>query len=286
MRKLFLMLAVLLLASAAYAVEDVNVYCTADGNVVTVSYSATADANLPRAFGLDIKLSNAETITSVTPLSPEPNGYWVYPGSYDETPETPVGDPCDSDDTLPGIDHNGITIEMGSLHSPTEANSPNAPRLSGDLFKFTVSGDCNVTISGNAARGKVVFYDAKNEDDGRDVVYTVCTVVLDCFPGNDPKYDQWVTQHKPKAWCCDGQADGDATGDGKSNVLDLFAVKKGYGKNFATGPWGTGSGEYNCAADFNHDGNVNVLDLFVVKQHYGQTVGTACADISDCPSGP
>lgn len=175
MRKLFLMLAVLLLASTAYA-ADVTISCTADGNEVTVSYTASADVNIPRGLGLDIKLNNDETITSVTPLDPN---FWVYPGTYGDT-NVPIGDPCDSSDTLPGIDSNGVTIEMGSLHSPPEVNSPNAPDISNDLLSFTVSGDCNVAITGNAARGKVVFYDATNEDDGRVVVYTGCEVVLGC----------------------------------------------------------------------------------------------------------
>lgn len=177
MRKLFLMLAVLLVASAAYA-ADVTISCTADGNVVTVSYTASAEANIPRAFALDIQLSTDATITDVTPLDPN---YWVYPGSYDEDPCTPVGDPCDSYDTLPGEDSNGITIEMASLHSPTgNVANPNAPDISNALLSFKVSGDCNVYISSNAARGKVVFYDATNEDDGRDVVYTGCEVTKGC----------------------------------------------------------------------------------------------------------
>jgi phosphoribosylcarboxyaminoimidazole (NCAIR) mutase len=174
MRKLFLMLAVLLIASVAYA-ADATVYCTVDGNEVTVSYTASAEANIPRAFGLDIQLDNGEAIDGVTVLSTD---YWVTPGSYPGT--DPLGDPCDSTDTLPGLDSNGITIEMGSLHSPPEVSSPNAPALAGDLISFTVTGECNVAISGNAARGKVVLYDATNEDDGRDVVYTGCEVAMGC----------------------------------------------------------------------------------------------------------
>jgi hypothetical protein len=186
MRKLFLMLAVLLIASVAYA-ADATVYCTVDGNEVTVSYTASAEANIPRAFGLDIQLDNGEAIDGVTVLSTD---YWVTPGSYPGT--DPLGDPCDSTDTLPGLDSNGITIEMGSLHSPPEVSSPNAPALAGDLISFTVTGECNVAISGNAARGKVVFYDATNEDDGKDVVYTGCTVVLACDCVGDINGDNWI----------------------------------------------------------------------------------------------
>jgi hypothetical protein len=184
------MLAVLLVASAAYG-ADVTISCTAEANLVTVHFEASAEVNIPRAFALDIELDNAEKIHNVTPLMDDPNEFWVYPGTYPASPGSPVGDPCDSDDTLPGEDHNGVTIEMASLHSPPEATSPNAPGQSGDLLSFTVTGSCNVNITGNAARGKVVFYDATNEDDGRDVVYTGCPVLI-CCPGdgdNDEDYD-------------------------------------------------------------------------------------------------
>jgi hypothetical protein len=176
MRKLFLMLAVLLVASAAYG-ADVTISCAQVGstNEVTISYLASAEVNIPRAFALDIKLSNAETIYAVTPLDPN---YWVYPGSYPSDPNGPVGNTGDSSDTLPGIDSNGVTIEMASLHSPPEVTSPNNPEVTNDLLSIFVTGGCDVNIVGNAARGKVVFYDATNEDDGRDVVYTGCAVSM------------------------------------------------------------------------------------------------------------
>jgi hypothetical protein len=62
--------------------------------------------------------------------------------------------------TLPGLDSNGVTIEMGSLYYPTGDNSPNAPDLSGTLLKFTVChvfNGCTVEIRENTARGGVVL---------------------------------------------------------------------------------------------------------------------------------
>jgi hypothetical protein len=201
MRKLFLMLAVLLVASTAYA-ADVTVSCAqvADTNEVIVSYVASAEANIPRAFALDIQLDNDETILSVTPLDPN---YWLYPGTYPGG--EPIGDPCDSSDTLPGIDTNGVTIEMASLHSPPEVSSPNAPDQLNDLLRIFVSGTCNMSISGNAARGKVVLYDATNEDDGRDVVYTGCTITI------------------PPPGCA--TCPGDLNGDSIKKLVDMYMLR-------------------------------------------------------------
>jgi hypothetical protein len=249
MRKLFLMLAVLLVASAAYA-ADATISCTADGNVVTVSYTASAEANIPRAFSLDIQLSTDATITDVTPLDPN---FWVYPGSYGDDPCTPVGDPCDSDDTLPGEDSNGLTIEMASLHSPPEVNSPNAPDISNALLSFKVSGsdDCNVYISGNAARGKVVFYDATNEDDGRDVVYTGCEVVI--FSG-------------PDCWTWPFQCYGDSVNnDGLLNSSDFLAFRPSYNKTYP-------DAAYNPCCDSNRDGRVNSTDFLTFRSNYNKDV--------------
>jgi hypothetical protein len=176
-----------------------------------------------------------------------------------------------------------MTIEMGSLYADGDPCHPNPPANSGELLRFKVSANCTVTVAGNPARGNVV-----NEDTAEAATNlpTQCTVQLDCFPSSNPKYAQWLLQHKPKAWCCAAQWLGDATGDGKSNILDLYAVKRAWGKTFALGPWGTALGQYNCAADFDHSGAVNILDLYNVKNHWGQTVGAACTDITDCPSGP
>lgn len=277
MRNLFLILAVLLIASAAYAV-DATVYCTADGDTVTVSYTANGDANTPRAFGLDIQLDNDETIDSVTVLSTD---YWVYPGTYGEDPCTPVGDPCDSDDTLAGIDSNGITLEMGSLHSPPEVSSPNAPAAAGDLIEFTVSGDCDVTISGNAARGKVVFYDATNEDDGKDVVYTGCSVSTECFPSCHPDYADWVSLGKPESWCNPRQCHGDADG-----VQEGTLIKKWVSSNdlaILVAQWQTN----NLDADFDHEAEGTLIkkrvssnDLAILVANWQTNPAPDCLD---CP---
>jgi hypothetical protein len=138
-----------------------------------------------------------------------------------------------------------------------------------------------VYISGNAARGKVVFYDATNEDDGRDVVYTGCTVDLGCFPSDDPKYQTWLDVGKPKCWCCLYHDQGDATGDGKVNIFDLIRIKAAYGEQYP-------SGDYDCTADFTHDGKVNIFDLIRLKGNYGDNYGYSCPTEwkNDCGPNP
>ena len=275
MRKLLLMLAVLLLASAAYAV-DVTISCTAESNVVTVSYTATAEANIPRAFGLDIWLNNGEKIHNVTPLDPN---YWVYPGSYPGN--DPNGDPCDSDDTLPGVDTNGITIEMGSLHYPPEVNSPNNPEITNELLSFTVTGDCDVNIAGNAARGKVVFYDAENEDDGKVVVYTGCTVSIGCLKVGETvggvyitqaMRDLWDSLGQPICWCYDCHWKGDTDGDCDVDYYDVTDAVDGWNDYNDTNPDG-------LCADVDNDGDVDYYDVTDVRDGWDN----GCGDCTPLP---
>jgi hypothetical protein len=224
MKKLCFVLTALLLAVPAAYAADVTISCTDDGDEVTVSYTASADANKPRAFGLNIELNNGETITSLTLLDPN---YWVYPGTIDinesgviENDGNGIGQQDDAayPDTLYGLDSNGITIEIGSLHSPPEYDSPNAPDLSSDILKFTVSGDCNVAISGNAARGNVVLYDTT----AADVDYgSGCTVTIGAASCRDQfttteqaLFDRYSANGKdPNSWCWQYQCYGDATND-------------------------------------------------------------------------
>jgi len=185
------MLAVLLLASAAYA-ADVTLSCTVDGNEVTISYVASADVNTPRGLGLDISLTNGATVGAVTELDTD---YWVFPGSIDIND---LNFPSGTAVGAGGTGSSSMTIEMGSLHYPTDpcASNPNAPGTSGDLLKFTVdangASDTLVTIAGNAARGNVVLYDASEADvdygSGCTVTFGGCATCR-----GDTNGDDWVT---------------------------------------------------------------------------------------------
>ena len=187
MKKLICVLTLLLLASTAMA--DVTISCSSSGKTVTVSYTATENANKPRALGLDITVDGDGTIGNVVPLSQK---FWVFPGTnglniadLNFPSGTPVGDPCQApSDTELGVGSNGITVEMGSLHYPPEVNSVNAPGLGPiDLVSFDVSctNDVNVTIAGNAIRGKVVNYaaSAATVAEVSSGIYATCEVVIE-----------------------------------------------------------------------------------------------------------
>jgi hypothetical protein len=324
MKKLCFILTALLLTSAVYA-ADVTITCNAPpgSNEVTVSYVADMNAHIPRAFGLDVKLDNAQTITSLTPLDPN---YWVYPGTIDinqsgviESNGTGIGQQDDAayPDTLYGLDSNGITIEMGSLHWPTDCNSPNAPDISNDLFKFTVSGNCTVTISGNAARGKVVLYDATQADVATVAtdVYAQCTttIVDECLKSTATGYADWLGQpagvawsmpwNKPDCWCyprqCRGDADGAPSYPGVPIWVDLtdLNILRGaigiYVTNPPPGNWPAGG---ECA-NFDHQMSypgvpipVDLADLNILREYIGDYGTVPCCDENgDCtiePSDP
>ena len=199
MKKLICVLTLLLLASTAMA--DVTISCSSSGKTVTVSYTATENANKPRALGLDITVDGDGTIGNVVPLSQK---FWVFPGTnglniadLNFPSGTPVGDPCQApSDTELGVGSNGITVEMGSLHYPPEVNSVNAPGLGPiDLVSFDVSctNDVNVTIAGNAIRGKVVNYaaSAATVAEVSSGIYATCTVDATCV-GNVKNDDSIV----------------------------------------------------------------------------------------------
>lgn len=189
MKKMFLVMAVLLLVAPAMA--EVKITCvqgTAPGqdNIITVSYDAISEANLPRAFALDITLTdtlgaNNAVISSVTPAkvgesNSSSRGYGIFLGSdgvdinedTGEVNKPPAGrgwgnpaanpaDPC----AQPGIGTNAVTVELASLYKgPQGVGNPNAPPKSGAMFTFTVNNKaCHVTVSLNARRGGIVKED-------------------------------------------------------------------------------------------------------------------------------
>jgi hypothetical protein len=294
MKKLICVLTLLLLASTAMANVTISCAQVGDTNEVIVSYVATEDANKPRGMGLEITADSGATIGNVTPLSPDPNGYWVFPGSIDVNDVNfPSGTPHANDIT------GGIIVEMGSLHYPAEVNSVNAPGDSGDLLSFTVSGDCNVSIAGNAARGNVVNYDAE----AADAVYSGCTVTLipvytGCFPLDHPDWDEWHSVGEPNSWCypkqCHGDADGADQEAGRGNYVsvgsdDVTVLLAGYNESGYSGSPDLDGTDPDSdpdtwiAADFDHSrqeagrGNyvrVGSNDVTVLLQYYNEASAT------------
>jgi len=157
-----LAIAVTLLA-ASRALATVVLTCTDLGNaVVELSYDASQEASLVRAFGLDITVSHG-IINSIGDLSFD---YWFYPSSTIIDPETgkvidpgtPIVPP-DAPGALGGLGTSGMTIEMGSLYREDDPIHNTPPSVTGVLFTFTVSAECDVTVAENSVLGGVVLED-------------------------------------------------------------------------------------------------------------------------------
>ena len=175
MKKIIVSLAVLLMfavpASAAVTITATR----GTGDQVEVSFTNTEQAINPvRAFALDITIDDSDAnIVLVDPnMTGESTavnpGYGVFPASFSRVidPETPNwDDPTYTpvallqdlpSDTQPGIDSNGITVEMGALY----VGGPNKP-IEGLLFTFDfdIVADCNVELALNVSRGGLVMED-------------------------------------------------------------------------------------------------------------------------------
>jgi len=219
MRGVILIVTILMPAITAWA--RVDIWCTFEGDQVTVNYRVVGEPNKVSAFALDITVDNGAKIKSISNLSSD---YWVYPGSIQivDGEVNDVGSPiCDpnSPGALGGLDTNGITIEMGALHDPPgDAYLPS----SGVLLKFRVDPiqDVSVIIRENAVRGGVVL---TNPSLPLDPNITNCSFCFACFPCTYLTYKDWLALKKPNCWCgklgtpqwpyqCDGDAAGDVQG--------------------------------------------------------------------------
>ena len=165
MKKIFLIVAILMLATPAFAVTvDITLRAGDDVNQVEVWYDVTdpvltcPDGNRPRAFGLNITTGGDANIIDINvPFEGECDdvnkGFGIFPGtiSIADGEVTGWGGPIAPDDDPgaegTGIDTNTIIAEMGSLY--TGANCPDPCAM---LFFITVELDCNVCVTGDAAR--------------------------------------------------------------------------------------------------------------------------------------
>jgi len=261
MKKTILLVALLLAAPAMAAVQlSCSVNTTAD--TLTISYNASTEAELVRAFALDVVATGA-TIQSVASTNP---AYYIYPGTIvidaNGTP-TNWGSPI-----APGTDPGALgnlpgtqcTIEMGSLYE--DANL--APAKTGTVIVLNLSGMAasgSVLVTTNETRGMIVLEDATSVD-----ANTTCLWA----PPSDPNIGTCWDLAK-----CPGQTLGDAQCDGKVTALDLLALKNSWLKS-------KGQTGYNCCADFNHDKKVSALDLLIIKNNWLRSGLGGTATLS-CP---
>jgi len=228
MKKIIFVLATLMFA--APAVAGVTICTQKSGNEVTLTYDASGEAELVRAFALDITVDGA-TITSVK--NPNPS-YNIYPGSIEINPDTgqitnegtPVADAGQYDGTLGGLGTNGVTIEMGSLYADGET----PPAKTGNIITLVLSGPGTVNITENVIRGGVVM-----EDPDVPSNFTVCTT--DVCPGDlngDSQVDLEDLQGVANILIAAGApfvvpvtpetANGDVNSDGQIDLEDLQGV--------------------------------------------------------------
>ncbi|MBN1795765.1 MAG: hypothetical protein JW804_03755 [Sedimentisphaerales bacterium] len=302
MKKMTFVLTALLLSFPAMA--NLNISCKeysygSGFHIVEIDYIVTEDSNLPRGFGLEVTVDSGATITSVDSTNPD---YWVYPGSIVIDTNDP---PSVADYGTPianGLGTGNVILEMGSLHYPTGPDSPNAPNFSDMLIRLQLSGgDCNVTVSGNAERGNVVNYDAKEAE---TVYGAPCFIEQDeCLVDDGGiEYDNWVFLGRPDCWCyprqCRGDADGSPIAPGLAlwvKLSDLIILRGAINK-FVTDPTWPDGGE---CADLNHTMvaptvpiPVSLADLNIIRMYLSKmdipwnTVVKCCDSNEDCvPDG-
>lgn len=317
MKKLIYVLALLLMVSPVLA--SVNIFCTTDGDEVSVYYSMDiGDTNLPRAFGLNITVDNDAIIGAPTNVNPN---FWVYPGTIDindvtgdiDANGTVYADPCDyPGDTEIGPGTGGMTVEMGSLYYPPGPGSVNEPPSSGLLCKFTVDKSCTVTIAENNIRGGVVYVSTESADPN----FLDCSVLLeDCMKATSADYNDWIGQpdgiawtmpwSKPDCWCyprqCRGDADGNPSFAGVPiwvDLDDLNILRGAIGQFLTAVPPVTWPAGGECA-NFDHQMSfpgvpipVDLDDLNILREYIGDfdsppsTVVPCCDDDGDCTIEP
>ncbi|HBG27524.1 MAG: hypothetical protein A2Y10_00250 [Planctomycetes bacterium GWF2_41_51] len=149
--------------TASLSSGAVIISCQDLGNhIVQLSYDASGESFLVRAFALNITISDG-VILSIGDYFEGPGpGYGIFPGDIMIPPVGDIGDlgtPIvgpENPGALGGIGTDGMTLEFGSLYAP----GAEPPPVMGVLTTFTVSEDCTVFVAEeNLYRGGVVLED-------------------------------------------------------------------------------------------------------------------------------
>ena len=270
MKKVILVLAMLLIATPAWAGLTIEASQRTpsgpDCNVVTITYDMDdTDANIPRAFALEIELSqeNDANIGEVIYVNPD---FHVYPGSIvisggqvtDKGTPVAVSDVC------------SMIVEMGSLWAATDpcVAHQTQPDPCGILMRFRVADneDCNVMLELNAIRGKVVLEDTSIPEVPPGYVTLTGCSVTDCGLAPGP--------------CDPPSCMGDVVGvDNVINQTDMMAVYQKLGQYGAQ--W-TGDPQfkyvipqghalwYDCADVVGTDNTITQTDMMAIYQKLGQ----------------
>jgi hypothetical protein len=243
MKKILFVLAILLIANPTWAGLTIEAEQVGDTNTVRLTYDMDdTDPNLPRAFALEISLSqeNDANIGAVTTVHPE---FHVYPGSIVITGGVVTNQGAPDTER----DANSIVVEMGSLYAAEDPCHTSPPAENGVLLEFMVQNnqDCHVNLAQNAIRGGVVMEDTGQVFSPSYVTLIECDVVF------------------PPEGC---ECFGDITGDGNVSGLDLSMILSYLHPAYSPGYTAPANPPYDCA-DINQDGNVSGLDLSAILSY-------------------
>ena len=291
----FAAIAVLIITLPVQAMVSIEVEARPPGDEFIISFDAWAEPNLVRAFALDIRTDNDANIIEVTALNPD---YYIHPGTmqFDDQGNiidygTPVADYNDlPGDTLPGLDSNGVTIELASLYAPVGPDSPNAPKPSGPLVSIIVDKTCCLTISPNVSRAGPTGVIMEDPAEVAEVLFDdPCPApIQECMKDTAPEYGDWIAWGNPDCWCYRKQCRGDINGtsflDKPITLVDLTTFKSAafvpdmYLPSIPNG----------ICADLNHDAflgkRITLADLNIFKTYFNQPdADVPCCDADqDC----
>ena len=290
-RIVFVLAAVLMLGTTAWGEVLITGVDQGDDANAVISFTNTEGQHV-RGFALDIIVHGGAVITAVECLSSD---YYVYPGSIeisDNTVTNPGSCVCDGsqyDDTLRGLDSNGVTVEMVSLYSVNDPEHPNEPADSGDLLKITLYGNDTQTvcIRANGLRGGVVMEDVTSVEPNAPC-FEVVLGWPKCMKNTHPDYEVWRSVGEPWCWCYPRQCRGDVDAAQEYGVYwvllnDLNQFKTYFGQVGV-------SGEPGICSDLAHDieyGTYRVLlnDLDIFKTYFGSISVPCCDADQDCDVG-
>lgn len=299
MKKVLVLILLLLTAPAMAAVTITLTENPAESGIVEVSYSCS-DANLPRAFGLNVDVSGDEKghtgiqITGVTNVN---SNFRVYPTAIQNDPCGKIGgSPVVG--SIPSGYGTGIILEMSTLHGVGDpCGFVNPPPASALLCKIVTAGKANgfgitnnfgkVTVSENTQRGGVVMenYLLDPSDNLPQSVY-VGQPCINSAAG--AKYTTWLAWDYPECWCYKKQCNGDLNGASfwgrpvANNDLSLF--KLAFGKTDAELRNVSEAGVPGICADLNYAAfwgrRVANNDLGTFKTYFGDAEATVpiCPD--------
>lgn len=290
MKKILFTLVVLMFAGQAWAAVDISGAQVGSTDEAIISFDASSDPCLVRAFSFNIQTDNDANIIAVTGVNAD---YYIYPGTIQIDAAglvTDYGSPAapQSDlpsDTLAGIDTNGVTVELASLYAPVGPGSPNAPDPCGPILSIRVSKPCCLTITANVSRAgsKGVVMENPDVDPTVNLPGPICIDwTTDCMKTTHPAYNDWDTWGKPACWCYAKQCRGDINGASFLSKpvtgADLIAFKAAFNKTTVE----LQAVPNGICADLNMSAflgkRVTGADLIIFKEYFNDAEG----DVPEC----